>query len=95
MGRRVRRADPGRVARRGLAGTPNDGEVSFRPLSGLDEPPFTRVTLKMIYDSNDWVAVGEALSLADRRARSNLDDFRRFIEDRGRETGAWRGEIAQ
>jgi uncharacterized membrane protein len=85
-----------RVAWRSLAGTPNDGEVSFQPLSGLDEPPLTRVTLKMIYDPNDWIAaVGEALGLANRQARSNLDDFKRFVEDRGRETGAWRGEIAQ
>jgi uncharacterized membrane protein len=84
-----------RIAWRSLAGTPNDGEVSFQPLSGLDEPPLTRVTLKMIYDPNDWVAAaGEALGLANRRARANLDDFKRFIEDRGRETGAWRGEIA-
>ena len=84
-----------RVAWRSLAGTPNDGEVTFRPLNGLDEPPLTRVTLTMIYDPNDWVAAaGEALGLANRRARSNLVDFKRFIEGRGRETGAWRGEIA-
>ena len=45
-----------RIAWRSLAGTPNDGEVSFQPLSGLNEPPLTRVTLKMIYDQNGWVA---------------------------------------
>jgi uncharacterized membrane protein len=83
-----------RIAWRSLAGTPNDGVVSFEPLSDLDEPPLTRVTLKMIYDPNDWVAAaGEALGLVNRRASANLDDFKRFIEDRGRETGAWRGEI--
>ena len=49
----------------------------------------------MIYDPNDWLAAaGEALGLVNRRARSNLDDFKRFIEDRRRKTGAWRGEIA-
>jgi len=49
----------------------------------------------MIYDPNDWIAAaGEALGLVNPRARSNLNDFKRFIEDRGRETGAWRGVIA-
>jgi uncharacterized membrane protein len=84
-----------RIAWRSLEGTPNDGEVSFRPLTARDEPPLTRVTLTMVYDPNDWVAAAsEALGLANRRARTNLDDFKRFIEDRGSETGAWRGEIA-
>ena len=84
-----------RIAWHSLAGTPNDGEVSFQPLSGRDEPPLTRVTLKMIYDPNDWVAAaGEAFGFPNRRARTNLDDFKRFIEDRRRETGAWQGEIA-
>ena len=84
-----------RIAWRSLAGTPNDGEVSFQPLRSLDEPPLTRVTLKMIYDPNDWIAAaGGALGLVNPRARSNLNDFKRFIEDRGRETGAWRGVIA-
>jgi uncharacterized membrane protein len=84
-----------RIAWRSLAGTPNDGVVRFQPLSGLDEPPLTRVTLTMVYDPNDWLAAaGEALGLVNRRAHSNLDDFKRFIEDSARETGAWRGVIA-
>ena len=93
---RDRGPGPGhRIAWRSLAGTPNDGEVSFRALTTLDESPRTRVTLAMVYDPNDWVAAaGEALGLVNRRARSNLDDFKRFIEERGSETGAWRGEIA-
>jgi uncharacterized membrane protein len=91
----VAQAPDERIAWRSLEGTPNDGEVSFQPLSDLEEPPLTRVTLKMIYDPNDWLAAaGEALGLPNRQARANLDDFKRFIEDRGRETGAWRGEIA-
>ncbi len=91
----VEQVPDARIAWRGLSGNPNGGEVRFKPLSGPDEPPLTRVSLTMLYDPNDWIAAaGEALGFANRRVRANLDDFKRFIEDRGRETGAWRGRIA-
>ncbi len=83
------------ISWRSVAGTPNDGEVRFEPLSRVDEPPATRVTLTMLYDPNDWIAAaGEGFGLVDRRVRANLNDFKRFIETRGRETGSWRGRIA-
>lgn len=83
-----------RIVWRSLDGTPNDGEVRFEPLNPVSEPPVTRVTLTMLYDPNDWVAaVGEALGLANRRVRADLDHFKQFIEGQGHETGGWRGEI--
>jgi len=37
--------------------------------------------------------VGDALGLVERRAEGDLERFKRFIEDRGAETGAWRGRV--
>jgi hypothetical protein len=37
--------------------------------------------------------VGDALGLVKRRTKQDLERFKEFIEDRGRETGAWRGEV--
>jgi hypothetical protein len=37
--------------------------------------------------------VGSALGLVDRRVQGDLERFKDFIEARGVETGAWRGEI--
>jgi hypothetical protein len=33
------------------------------------------------------------LGFADRRVRGDLERFKEFIESRGQETGAWRGEV--
>ena len=37
--------------------------------------------------------VGAALNLDERQAQMDLERFKSFIEERGRETGGWRGEI--
>ena len=39
--------------------------------------------------------LGDALGLADRRVKGDLERFKDFIESRGRETGGWRGEVAR
>jgi uncharacterized membrane protein len=84
-----------RIAWRIVDGTPNAGEVTFEPESPANEPPITSITLVMLYDPNDWIAAaGEAVGLVNRRARADLEAFKRFIEGRGSETGAWRGKIA-
>jgi len=36
---------------------------------------------------------GDALGVVERRAKGDLERFKDFIEARGTETGAWRGEI--
>ncbi len=100
VGRRLREWDAEIVAQlpdepiawRSLTGPRNEGEVRFRPLHGVDEPPLTRVTLTMVYDPNDWLAAAsEAFGFANRRARRSLEDFKRFVEDQTSET--W-GELA-
>jgi uncharacterized membrane protein len=39
--------------------------------------------------------VGDALGAPDRRVKGDLQRFKDLIEDRGRESGAWRGEVAR
>ena len=37
--------------------------------------------------------LGEALGFPDRRVAGDLERFKEFVESRGRETGAWRGDV--
>jgi uncharacterized membrane protein len=79
-----------RVAWRDVAGKTNAGEVTFDALS----PDRTRVNVQM-----DWEPegarekIGSVLGFDDRRVKGDLRRFKSFIEERGGETGAWRGNI--
>ena len=54
----------------------------------------TRVTLQMAYDPQGFAEnAADLLGLISARIEGDLERFRTFIESRGRETGAWRGEI--
>jgi len=37
--------------------------------------------------------IGDAMGFLSRRVEGDLERFKEFIETRGSETGAWRGEI--
>jgi uncharacterized membrane protein len=79
-----------RVAWRSVGGAANAGVVTFHRLG----PDATRVMLQMDYDPQGVVeSVGDALGVASARVRGDLERFKQFIEQRGRETGAWRGSI--
>jgi uncharacterized membrane protein len=79
-----------RIAWRSTSGAANAGVVTFHR---LDEAT-TRVMLQIEYDPAGMVEnVGDALGMAKRRIEGDLERFRDFIEERQRETGAWRGEI--
>jgi uncharacterized membrane protein len=81
-----------RVAWRSIDGAPNAGVVTFHRL-GANQ---TRVTLQMDYDPEGFVeSVGDKLGLMGRRIEGDLKKFKEFIESRGVETGAWRGEVNQ
>jgi uncharacterized membrane protein len=78
------------VAWRSTSGAENAGRVSFAP-AGMDA---TRVTLRLDYDPEGMVeSVGDKLGFVSRRVEGDLERFKEFIEGRGTETGAWRGEI--
>ena len=79
-----------RVAWRNTSGAPNAGVVTFEPI-GADR---TRVTARMTYHPEGFVEqVGDFLGVVSNRVQGDLDRFKTFIESRGTETGAWRGEI--
>lgn len=81
-----------RVAWRSLGGAPNDGVVTFQQLDAAT----TQVTLALDYEPEGFLEnVGDALGFVSGRVQGDLDRFKAFIESRGAETGAWRGEIDQ
>ena len=54
----------------------------------------TRIMLQMEYDPEGIVErAGDALGFVKRQVRGDLERFKGFIESRGAETGAWRGQI--
>jgi hypothetical protein len=86
----VEQAPDRRVAWRSTSGAENAGAVDFEPL----DADHTRVTLQLSYDPEGVVEnVGDALGFVSRRVEGDLRRFKQFIETRGAETGAWRGEI--
>ena len=79
-----------RIAWRSIGGARNAGVVTFHR---LDEE-HTRVMLQLEYDPEGVVEnVGDALGVAKARIKGDLRRFKEFIEQRGRETGAWRGSV--
>lgn len=78
-----------RITWRSTEGATNRGTVGFKPA-----PTGTEVTLRLEYEPDGMVEeAGDALMLVERRAEGDLERFKDFIESRGAETGAWRGEI--
>ena len=68
----------------------NAGVVTFHRID--DET--TRVTLQLDVEPEGFVEnVGTFLGFLDRRVKGDLERFKEFIESRGAETGAWRGEV--
>jgi uncharacterized membrane protein len=54
----------------------------------------TRIMLQMEYDPQGFVEkAGDMLGAVSRRIQGDLERFKKFIESRRSETGAWRGEI--
>ncbi|MEV7010416.1 SRPBCC family protein [Streptosporangium sp. NPDC051022] len=79
-----------RVAWKSLDRPHQAGVVTFHHLT----PDTTRVTLQMEYDPEGFVeTVGDWLQIVRLRVRGDLERFKTFIESRGGETGAWRGDV--
>jgi uncharacterized membrane protein len=78
------------IAWRSTTGAPNAGEVRFEPVA----PERTRVRVIMEYEPETVVEkAGDALGVLSRKVQKTVDDFKEYIEGRGMETGAWRGEV--
>jgi uncharacterized membrane protein len=81
-----------RVAWRNIDGATNAGVVTFHY---IDENK-SKIMLQLEFEPEGLVEkAGDALGLVRSRAKGDLERFKSFIESRGSETGAWRGEIEQ
>jgi uncharacterized membrane protein len=79
-----------RIAWFGNSGPMRGGMVSFSPV----DDRITRITLRIDYEPETFVEeAGEKLGIPSNRVEGDLRRFKSFIEERGVETGAWRGKI--
>jgi uncharacterized membrane protein len=79
-----------RIAWRAITGTKNDGVVTFEPLG----PEATRVTLDIDVEPQGLKEqIGEKLGFVSKQVEGDLKRFKEFVESRGAETGAWRGQV--
>ena len=79
-----------RIAWTSTTGAKNAGVVTFHYI----DPNTTRVMLQLEYEPEGAVeTVGSALGIPQRQIEGDMQRFKEFIEARGSETGAWRGEI--
>src|SRR5687767_6846788 len=78
------------IAWRSTGGALNAGTVRFEPVA----QDRTRVRLIMEYEPEGVVEkTGDAIGVFSARVQNTVEDFKEFIEQRGGETGAWRGEV--
>ena len=81
-----------RIAWKAVDGPDQAGAVTFHRLDDSK----TKVMLQLDYDPDGFVeTVGDKLGIVERRAKGDMERFKAFIEARGTETGAWRGEVDQ
>lgn len=79
-----------RIAWKSVGGTDHAGVVTFHKL----EPAKTRIALQMETKPEGIVEkVGDMVGLTNANAKADLKRFKQFIESRGTETGAWRGDV--
>jgi uncharacterized membrane protein len=79
-----------RVAWKSVDGTTHAGVVTFHKLA----PQQTRVTVQLDWEPQNAVEqAGAKLGVDDRQVQADLERFKKFIEERGSATGAWRGDV--
>jgi uncharacterized membrane protein len=79
-----------RISWAALSGKGNSGTVIFRPRG----PNATELSVSITYPPAGILEnVGTRLGLDRRRVRGDLKRFKKLIESRGTESGAWRGRI--
>ena len=69
----------------------HSGKVTFEPLGASS----TRVNIELGWAPEGLVEkAGAALSIDQRQVDKSAEEFKRFIESRGTETGGWRGDVS-
>ena len=80
------------IAWQSEGGEYNSGTVTFAPINSNR----TRINLQLTYDPEGFVEItGDALGVVSSRVENDLERFKDFIENRGQETGGWRGTIRE
>jgi uncharacterized membrane protein len=80
------------VSWRSTDGKGTSGEVKFEPL-GADR---TRVEVTMTWEPEGMLeSLGEKVGVDTLGVKRDLQNFKKIIEGRGVETGAWRGEVLE
>ncbi len=81
-----------RIAWTSTSGARNAGAVTFHRI----DDNTTRVMLQLDFEPEGALeSAGDALGIPERQVEGDLERFKEFIESRGSETGAWRGEVDQ
>jgi uncharacterized membrane protein len=81
-----------RIAWTSIEGAKNAGVVTFHRLDDRK----TRVTLQLDVEPDGPVeSIGDALGFVQRQAKGDLERFKKFVEQQGVASGAWRGEVRQ
>lgn len=79
-----------RIAWASTGGATNAGVVTFHYI----DPNTTKVMLQLDYEPEGVVEkAGSALGIPQKQIEGDMERFKKFIEARGAETGAWRGEV--
>ena len=79
-----------RVAWHSEDGPDHAGVVTFHKLDDAT----TKVMLQMEFEPSGFAEkYADAVGLVEKRTMNDLEGFKKFIETRGQETGAWRGNI--
>lgn len=79
-----------RIAWHSIEGPEHAGVVTFHRMS----PETTKVTTQMEIDPDGFVEnVADRFGMLRTRTKADLRRFKEFIERRGEETGAWRGNV--
>jgi uncharacterized membrane protein len=81
-----------RIAWRSTEGATNAGVVTFHRL----DDGKSRIMLQLEFEPEGPLEkAGDKLGVIKTRAKNDLKRFKSFIENRGRESGAWRGDVPQ
>jgi uncharacterized membrane protein len=81
-----------RIAWTNTTGATNAGVVTFHRI----DDDTTRIMLQLEFEPEGFAEkAADVLGIWKARVKGDLERFKEFIESRGTETGAWRGEIEQ
>jgi uncharacterized membrane protein len=81
-----------RIAWKATSGIGNAGVVTFHRIDANT----TRIMLQLeMYSEDGKEKLADFTGMVKKQAKKDLERFKEYIESRGTETGAWRGEIPQ